>query len=60
VSGFGPGEVILVVSFAAESVAEVDFEPEQDANDTAKARAKAPNFNVFFIFLIVINLDFKA
>ena len=48
--------LVLVV----ESAAEVDFEPEQEAKDTAKTNAKAPNFSVFFIFLIVISLNFNA
>jgi len=50
--GGGPLSVsFLVVSATlAESVAEVDLFPEHEAKETAKAKAKAPNLMVFFIF----------
>jgi hypothetical protein len=44
----------LVVSVTlVESVAEVDLFPAHEAKETAKAKAKAPNFNVFFIFFLI-------
>jgi hypothetical protein len=47
VSGFG-GVVFAESTLAVESAVEVDFEPGQEAKDTANA--KAPNFSVFSFF----------
>ncbi|OCX53609.1 hypothetical protein BEL04_04765 [Mucilaginibacter sp. PPCGB 2223] len=40
-------------ALAVESAAEVDFLPEQEAKETAKAKAKAPNLIEFFIFFVL-------
>jgi len=56
VSG-GGGAIFFMVSFfavstafAAESAVEVDLFPEQEAKETAKAKARAPNLIELFIF----------
>ncbi|WP_448698830.1 hypothetical protein ACFGVR_18315 [Mucilaginibacter sp. AW1-3] len=58
VSGGFVNESFLTEStfVTVESVVEVDLFPEQEAKETAKAKAKAPNLMVFFIFLI-LNCD---